>query len=276
MLDYVGPAARLIAGRSGRRPGRGHAAAARAASPGPAIWASTAAQAVLERIKSAAHDHRLRQHPRPGRADVPGALEAERRRTCPSPCTMAAWTSPSAARSRPRWPRAACAPSSPPPRSISASTGAAWTRSCRSARRRASPACCNASAAPITGWTSPPTPSWSPPTGSRCWNARPPSQGVAASALDGDPPRPGGLDVLAQHILGMACAAKFHPDDLYREVITAAPYAALSRQDFDDVLRFVRGWRLRARGLRALPQAVPGFRRPCPRRQRRAWSGSTA
>jgi len=63
--------------------------------------------------------------------------------------------------------------------------------------------------------------------------------GVAAMALDGDPPRPGGLDVLAQHILGVACAGPFHPDDLYAEVIGAAPYAALSRADFDDVLRFV-------------------------------------
>jgi ATP-dependent Lhr-like helicase len=63
--------------------------------------------------------------------------------------------------------------------------------------------------------------------------------GVKASALDGEPPRPGGLDVLAQHILGMACAGPFHPDALYAEVITAAPYAALSRRDFDDVLKFV-------------------------------------
>jgi ATP-dependent Lhr-like helicase len=63
--------------------------------------------------------------------------------------------------------------------------------------------------------------------------------GVAARALDGDWPRPGGLDVLAQHIMGMACAAPFHPDALYAEIITAAPYAKLSRQDFDDVLRFV-------------------------------------
>jgi ATP-dependent Lhr-like helicase len=63
--------------------------------------------------------------------------------------------------------------------------------------------------------------------------------GVKAHALDGDWPRPGGLDVLAQHILGMACSAPFHPDELYAEIITAAPYAALSRADFDDVLRFV-------------------------------------
>ncbi|WP_298214827.1 ligase-associated DNA damage response DEXH box helicase [Acidocella sp.] len=64
-------------------------------------------------------------------------------------------------------------------------------------------------------------------------------EGVREKALDGDPPRPGGLDVLAQHMLGMAVAAPFRPDDLYREVTAAAPYAELSRRDFDDVLRFV-------------------------------------
>jgi ATP-dependent Lhr-like helicase len=64
-------------------------------------------------------------------------------------------------------------------------------------------------------------------------------QGVAAMELDGDPPRPGGLDVLAQHLLGLACAAPFQPDDVYAEIVKAAPYADLSRQDFDDVLRFV-------------------------------------
>ncbi|MBN9509794.1 MAG: ligase-associated DNA damage response DEXH box helicase [Alphaproteobacteria bacterium] len=63
--------------------------------------------------------------------------------------------------------------------------------------------------------------------------------GVAAGELDGDPPRPGGLDVLAQHILGIACSAPFAPDALYAEVCRAAPYAALPRADFDDVLRFV-------------------------------------
>ncbi len=64
-------------------------------------------------------------------------------------------------------------------------------------------------------------------------------QGVAAGERDGDPPRPGGLDVLAQHLLGLACAAPFHPDAVYAEIRGAAPYAALSRTDFDDVLRFV-------------------------------------
>jgi len=64
-------------------------------------------------------------------------------------------------------------------------------------------------------------------------------EGVATHDLDGDPPPPGGLDVLAQHVLGMACAAPFRADDLYAEVKRAAPYATLPRQDFDDVLRFV-------------------------------------
>jgi ATP-dependent helicase Lhr and Lhr-like helicase len=63
--------------------------------------------------------------------------------------------------------------------------------------------------------------------------------GVGAGDLDGDPPRPGGLDVLTQHLLGMACAGPFLPDAVYAEVIRAAPYAALSRQDFDDALSFV-------------------------------------
>jgi len=63
--------------------------------------------------------------------------------------------------------------------------------------------------------------------------------GVAARELDGDPPRPGGLDVLAQHLLGLACSAPFRPDDVYAEVTSTEPYAALSRRDFDDVLGFV-------------------------------------
>jgi ATP-dependent helicase Lhr and Lhr-like helicase len=63
--------------------------------------------------------------------------------------------------------------------------------------------------------------------------------GVGARELDGDPPRPGGLDVLAQHLLGLACSGPFLPDEIYAEITAAAPYAALTRADFDDVLRFV-------------------------------------
>ncbi len=63
--------------------------------------------------------------------------------------------------------------------------------------------------------------------------------GVAAGELDGDAPRPGGLDVLAQHLLLTAAAGPFLPGDMYAEIQRAAPYAALSRREFDDVLRFV-------------------------------------
>ncbi len=64
-------------------------------------------------------------------------------------------------------------------------------------------------------------------------------QGVAARELDGDPPRPGGLDVLAQHILLMAAADPFLPDDLFAEITRAGPYSDLTRATFEDVLSFV-------------------------------------
>ncbi|HET6609806.1 MAG TPA: ligase-associated DNA damage response DEXH box helicase [Rhodopila sp.] len=72
--------------------------------------------------------------------------------------------------------------------------------------------------------------------------------GVGARELDGDPPRPGGYDVLAQHLLGLACGAPFLPDDVYTEVTSSEPYRRLSRQDFDDVLAFVEhgGYALQA------------------------------
>ncbi len=63
--------------------------------------------------------------------------------------------------------------------------------------------------------------------------------GVAEGVLDGDPPGPGGLDVLAQHLLLMAAGGPFLADAMFAEVRCAAPYAELSRVDFDDTLRFV-------------------------------------
>ena len=57
--------------------------------------------------------------------------------------------------------------------------------------------------------------------------------------LDDNSDHPGALDVLAQHIIGCAVTAPFDADKLYESVITAPPYAALSRQEFDDVLDFV-------------------------------------
>ena len=64
-------------------------------------------------------------------------------------------------------------------------------------------------------------------------------EAIYAGTLDGDAPRPGGLDVLAQHILTLACSGPFFADDLYEEVTNAAPYAELERSDFDDILACV-------------------------------------
>ncbi len=58
-------------------------------------------------------------------------------------------------------------------------------------------------------------------------------------AQDTEPLREGALDVLAQHILGMAVAGPFFADELYREVTTSAPYAALARETFERALAFV-------------------------------------
>ena len=62
---------------------------------------------------------------------------------------------------------------------------------------------------------------------------------IAENAQDTPPLRTGALDVLAQHVMGCACGEPFRSDDLYDEVRRAAPYASLSRQDFDDVVDFV-------------------------------------
>src|SRR5437868_7196318 len=62
---------------------------------------------------------------------------------------------------------------------------------------------------------------------------------VAANAQDTPPLRTGALDVLAQHVLGCACGVPFLADELYKEVTTAAPYAGLSRADFDATIDFV-------------------------------------
>jgi ATP-dependent helicase Lhr and Lhr-like helicase len=58
-------------------------------------------------------------------------------------------------------------------------------------------------------------------------------------AQDTPPSRPGALDVLAQHVLGMACSAPFDPDALYGEVTSASPYQGLTREGFDKIVRFV-------------------------------------
>jgi ATP-dependent Lhr-like helicase len=73
-------------------------------------------------------------------------------------------------------------------------------------------------------------------------------EAVRDHTLDGDPRRPGPRDVLCQHILATAASGPFDADALYAEVVTAGPYAALARPDFDACLDFAAtgGYALRA------------------------------
>ncbi|WP_187277387.1 ligase-associated DNA damage response DEXH box helicase [Methylobacterium sp. WL103] len=71
---------------------------------------------------------------------------------------------------------------------------------------------------------------------------------VEEAAQDTPDARLGAPDVLAQHVLGMACADAFDPVALYDEVISAAPYATLSWEDFEAVVDYVAtgGYAMRA------------------------------
>ena len=64
-------------------------------------------------------------------------------------------------------------------------------------------------------------------------------EAASEGAQDTPPARTGALDVLCQHVLGMACAGPFLSDDLYGEITSAEPYAQLPRADFDDAVSFV-------------------------------------
>jgi ATP-dependent Lhr-like helicase len=66
--------------------------------------------------------------------------------------------------------------------------------------------------------------------------------------LDPELFRPGALDVLAQHILAMAVAAPFQQDRMLAEVRSAAPYAGLKAETFDEVVNFIAtgGYALKA------------------------------
>jgi ATP-dependent Lhr-like helicase len=66
--------------------------------------------------------------------------------------------------------------------------------------------------------------------------------------LDPEVFRPGALDVLAQHILAMAVAAPFQQEELLEEVRSAAPYAGLKQETFEEILNFIAtgGYALKA------------------------------
>jgi ATP-dependent Lhr-like helicase len=71
---------------------------------------------------------------------------------------------------------------------------------------------------------------------------------VMAGERDAESFRPGAHDVLAQHIMALACAGPLDPAALHAEVTSAQPYAALTRPQLDDIIGFVStgGYALRA------------------------------
>ncbi len=110
---------------------------------------------------------------------------------------------------------------------------------------------------------------------------------IRERTLDGDPPHPGGLDVLAQHLVGTACCGPFDADRLYAEVRTAQPYAGLSRADFDAVLELVatggyalgayeRFRRLKRGRRRALAAGRPAAHKALPDERRHDRRGADA
>jgi ATP-dependent Lhr-like helicase len=69
-----------------------------------------------------------------------------------------------------------------------------------------------------------------------------------AGERDAEHFRPGAMDVLAQHLMGLACAAPLEPDALLAELRGAAPYDWLDRAALEAALRFIAngGYALRA------------------------------
>jgi ATP-dependent Lhr-like helicase len=73
-------------------------------------------------------------------------------------------------------------------------------------------------------------------------------EAVEHGSQDSEDPVTGGLDVLAQHVLGMAVAEPFDALELYEEIRRAWPYRELPWEQFERVVDFVAtgGYALRA------------------------------
>ncbi|MCB2048347.1 MAG: ligase-associated DNA damage response DEXH box helicase [Novosphingobium sp.] len=87
-------------------------------------------------------------------------------------------------------------------------------------------------------------------------------EAVNAGQRDGEPFRPGGLDVLAQHVMARACAGPFHSADLLAEVRSCLPYAWVDEAIIARTLDFVAtgGYALRSYDrFRRIVEEKPGL-----------------
>ncbi|KCZ61596.1 ligase-associated DNA damage response DEXH box helicase [Hyphomonas atlantica] len=62
---------------------------------------------------------------------------------------------------------------------------------------------------------------------------------VEAGEIDGEGIREGALDILAQHVMGRACGDGFQLEELYDEIIRAAPYQNLYWETYERIVDFV-------------------------------------
>ena len=62
---------------------------------------------------------------------------------------------------------------------------------------------------------------------------------VEAGEIDGEGPRAGALDILAQHVMGRACGEGFRLAELFDEVRRAQPYRSLDWDTFERIVDFV-------------------------------------
>ena len=79
--------------------------------------------------------------------------------------------------------------------------------------------------------------------------------------LDPEIFRPGTLDVVAQHVLAVACSGPFDEAELLAEIRSAAPYAGLKDETFREILNFVAtgGYALKAYDrFRRIVEEAPG------------------
>jgi ATP-dependent Lhr-like helicase len=81
---------------------------------------------------------------------------------------------------------------------------------------------------------------------------------ILGGHLDGEPARTGALDVLAQHVMGLACSEPFALTDLYDEIRATGPYADLAWEDFETVVDFVSTGGYALKSYDKFRRIVPG------------------
>ena len=207
----AGAVGRDRCGRAGRRregrPARGRDPAARGSERAVGrARGDLGDPAALRADQAQPHHADLHQHPLPRRVHLPGAVGRQRRQPADRRSTTARCRRRRGARSKGRWRAASCARWSPPPASISGSTGATSTAWCRWARPRARSRLLQRIGRANHRLDQPSRAMLVPGNRFEFLEAKAAKDAVDEGQRDGEDFRPGGLDVLAQHVMACACA----------------------------------------------------------------------